>query len=216
MLNALIDLDGTIADPRAGMISCLRFALDAVRHPAPSDDELAGHIGPPLRETLKVILGASHEGKGARALEAFRERYESGGIFETAVYPGIPEMLAEFRRREGRVFVATSKPTVYSVRILEHFAMSALFAAIHGCDLDGTRADKKALIAHILASEALDPSKTVMVGDRAQDIVGARANGIASIGALWGYGSREELVEAGASALCDDPRNLCDVLLRVT
>jgi phosphoglycolate phosphatase len=214
VLNALIDLDGTIADPRAGWVACMRIALRDVRCPLPSDDELARHIGPPLRETVRAILGDAHRGKEARVLEVHREHYQSGRMLETSIYPGIPEMLAELRRRGARAIVATSKPTVFSVKILEHFGLATHFAAIHGCDLDGTRANKKDLIAHILASESLDPSRTTMIGDRAQDIVGAKANGIASIGALWGYGSRDELVEAGASALCQNPSMLCEVFFR--
>ncbi len=212
MLNALIDLDGTIADPRAGMIACVRHALADVQCPAPSDDEIASHIGPPLRDTLRHILGPAHEAKQSRALQAFRERYESGGMFETNVYPGIVEMLVRLRERGAKVFVATSKPTAYSVRILEHCGLAPHFASIHGCEMDGTRANKKDLIAHILAAESLDPSVTVMVGDRAQDIVGARANDIASVGTLWGYGSQEELIAAGAWALCEHPSMLPDTL----
>jgi phosphoglycolate phosphatase len=196
------------------MIACVRHALADVQCPAPSDDDIARHIGPPLRDTLRQILGKAHEAKQERALAAYRERYEAGGMFEMSVYRGIPEMLSELRRRGARAIVATSKPTIYSVRILDRFGLSPHFTAIHGCEMDGTRSNKKELIAHILERESLDPAMTMMVGDRAQDIFGAKANGIASIGALWGYGSRDELIEAGASALCQNPSMLADLLFQ--
>jgi phosphoglycolate phosphatase len=110
------------------------------------------------------------------------------------------------------LFVATSKPTVYARRILEHFGLAHLFSGIYGSEFDGTRSNKAELIAHLLSDKALEPASTVMIGDRAHDVVGALANGVRPIGALWGYGTREELAGAGATQFCERPSQLPETL----
>ena len=205
-------MDGTITDPRDAMLTCMRFALAEVRCECPPDDEIVRYIGPPLREALRAIVGDGNDAKLSLALERFRDRYASGGILENTVYPGIPEALESLREAGARLFLATSKPTVYATRILQHCGLGDLFTGVHGSDLDGTRANKAELIGHVLHAESLDPVQCLMIGDRSQDIVGARANGVASIGALWGYGSREELSAAGATALCEHPSMLFDAV----
>ena len=134
------------------------------------------------------------------------------GIFENEVYPGIREALDRLKQSGATLFVATSKPTTFAERIVEHFALGEPITAVFGSELDGTRSDKAELIAHIMNTRSLDPAATCMVGDRAQDMRGAKANRIRGIGALWGYGSREELVSAGAAALCEQPTDLFEVL----
>ena len=213
MVTALVDMDGTITDPRQGMLTCMRFALAEVGCECPPDDEIVRHIGPPLRDALRAILGTAHGARAEFALERFRHRYMEGGILENSVYPGIPDALADLRRRRVRVLLATSKPIAYATQILRNTRLAEYFDGVYGSELDGTRADKGKLIAYILERESLDRSATSMVGDRAQDILGARANGIASIGVLWGYGSREELVDAGASVLCQNPSMLCETIV---
>lgn len=110
------------------------------------------------------------------------------------------------------LFVATSKPKVFAERIVERFGLGEFFKAIHGSELDGTRIKKGDVISHALTVEKLSPESTVMVGDRLHDIAGARENGLFSVGVLWGFGSREELIEAGAGVLCEEPKNLTGVL----
>jgi phosphoglycolate phosphatase len=129
------------------------------------------------------------------------------------VYPAIPQLLADLNAAGRRLFIATSKPTVYALPILKHFGLDGQFAAIYGSELDGRRADKRALLAHILEIERLQASEIVMVGDRKHDIIGARANGIRSIGVTYGYGSEAELKEAGADLLCASVDALRSALL---
>ncbi len=111
-----------------------------------------------------------------------------------------------------RLFVATSKPRAFAERIVEYFGLAQFFRAVYGSELNGVNADKKDLLAYLLRAESLSPAITVMVGDRAHDVLGARANRLFSVGVLWGYGSTEELVSAGADALCEAPRALGDAL----
>jgi phosphoglycolate phosphatase len=210
-MNVLFDLDGTLTDPRRGFIGCIRHALSAMGRRCPPEAELATLIGPPLQQTFTELL-ASDAADVATAVDLYRDRFSRIGMFENAVYPGIEEALQALRTTGAALFVATSKPTLYAKRILEHFRLSAYFKAVHGSELDGLRAGKVELIAHVLAAERLPPALTHMVGDREHDMRGAVANGVRAVGALWGYGSRDELVAAGASSLCERPSGLAAAL----
>jgi phosphoglycolate phosphatase len=207
-MNVLIDLDGTLTDPRAGFVACINHALTGLGQAARTDDEIAAHIGPPLSETLSTLLGARHEHRVDDAVALYRERYSSSGILEATLYADIPPALEELRSSGARLFVATSKPRTFALRILDHFDLSRYFSGVYGSELDGTRADKRHLIAYILERESMAPETAVMVGDRAQDIRGAQANGLGSVGVLWGYGSRAELEAVGADALIEHPAQL--------
>ena len=207
----LLDLDGTLTDPRVGIVGCIKHALAGVSATCPSDAELERYIGPPLRDTFAQILGRD-EAQIAVAMRLYRERFAAIGMFENEVYPDIPLALGALQRLGARLVVATSKPKVYAERIIEHFGLGDYFRAIYGSELDGTRANKNELISHLLQAEGISPATAYMVGDRAHDMIGARANGVCAVGALWGYGSREELVAAGAIAVCERPGDLACVL----
>jgi phosphoglycolate phosphatase len=204
-LNVLLGLDGTLADSREGILRCIRHALCCLGEPCPADGELLRYIGPPLMHSFRAYFGGD-AAKAARALELYRERFAATGLFENAVYPEVPAMLAALRSRGARIFVATAKPATYAERIVRHFALGA--DAVYGSELDGARSNKAELIAHLLRCEGLAPPAAVMVGDREHDMRGAAANGVRGIGALWGYGTREELLAAGAAALCERPGEL--------
>ena len=130
------------------------------------------------------------------------------GQYENRVYDGIPELLAERRAAGQRLFVATSKPTCFAETIAAHFGLADYFEAVYGSELDGTRTDKKELLAHLLAEEDLCPRETLMIGDRRYDIEGGAANGLATVGVAYGYGGEAELRAAGADHLCDSPAAL--------
>jgi phosphoglycolate phosphatase len=129
-------------------------------------------------------------------------------MFENRVYDGIPACLDALRQAGHELFVVTTKPTVFAARILEHFALTEYFRAVHGSELDGTHAAKSDLIAHVLRAERLDAAAAVMIGDRRHDIEGALANGVRACGVAWGFGSRAELLAAGAEVLANDPGDL--------
>jgi phosphoglycolate phosphatase len=210
-MNILMDLDGTLTDPREGIVACIRHALEGVGHECPPDSEMLSYIGPPLHDSFGMLFGAGEAKKIARAIELYRERFSTVGMFENGVYPGIPEALAALQAPGVRLFVATSKPRIYAERIVEHYGLARYFGRVYGAELDGTRSKKADLIAHVLSTEALTPQETCMVGDRMHDMTGARANGVLPIGVLWGYGSREELLAAGAALLCEQPSNLATI-----
>jgi phosphoglycolate phosphatase len=206
--SLLFDLDGTICDPREGIVRCLKYALTRLEHAIPPEAELVRYIGPPLYESFAALLNSNDTELIKRAVELYRERFATTGMFENSVYPGIADLLAGLCAERYRLYVVTSKPTIFAEKILHHFDLAAHFLNVHGSEFDGTRADKNNLIAYVLEREQLIPTDTVMIGDREHDILGALANGVRPIGVLWGYGSPEELTKAGALALCDTPVSL--------
>lgn len=208
---ALVDLDGTITDPRPGIIGAYRHALTEMGIEAPPEEELLWVIGPPLRQSFpKLGVAESHV---EAALEHYRAFYSAGAMFNAPVYDGMPEAFTALRAAGVTLIVATSKPHVMARPILAHFGLDGHFHAIHGAELDGRNDDKGDLLAHIMAEEGVDPAEAVMIGDRKFDILAARRHGIANIGVLWGYGGEAELNEAGADRLCATPQDLAMMVL---
>jgi phosphoglycolate phosphatase len=199
------DLDGTLTDPKPGITRSIQYALQKLDHPTiPTEDELTWCIGPPLRASFVRILGA--EDHADRAVSLYRERFSDIGLYENAVYDGIAEVLTTLSQSGQKLFVATSKPHVFAERIVEHFGLRAHFEYVFGSELDGTRVDKSHLLEYALKKAAVNPSETLMIGDRSHDIVGAKNNGMQAIGVLYGYGSKDELLGAGASQVCATPQ----------
>lgn len=211
-MNVLFDLDGTLTDPAEGILRSVSYALERMGIAAPPLEDLNWVIGPPLQRSLAKILGSDDPALSARCLALYRERFGEIGLFENELYEGVPEMLGELRRQGRRLYVATSKPTVYAARILAHFQIAGFFEGTFGSELDGTRTDKGELLRHLIEVEDLDASHTVMVGDRKHDVAGALANGVPCIGALYGYGSRDELQAAGAHAFAESPAEVAEVV----
>jgi phosphoglycolate phosphatase len=211
---ALFDLDGTLTDPKIGITRSVQYALESLGRHVPDADELTWMIGPPLIASFTKLLG-SPEG-APEALRLYRERFGVTGLFENEVYAGIPTLLQDIRQKGVRLFVATSKPHVYARRILEHFDLLQFFSEIFGSELDNRNADKRDLIRHILDQERFDSAQAVMIGDREHDAIGAKTNGMAAIGVTWGYGSRQELLDAGVARLVDSPHDLAEPILKLT
>lgn len=210
--NVLFDLDGTLTDPVEGITRCIQYALEQMSVQPPSRADLLLHIGPPLRNTFSLILQTEDKPAIERAVELYRERFADVGMFENEVYDGVPEMLAQIRTPSRRLFLATSKMRAFTLRILDHFALSQYFDGVYGSEPDGTLGEKADLIRHILASEQLRPGETLMVGDRKYDIAGAKENNCLALGVTYGYGSAEELLEAGADFLCQSPMGVAELL----
>jgi len=173
---------------------------------APEADDLTWCIGPPLLGSFEQLLGDKNQ--ATDALKKYRERFSEIGIFENDLYPEIADTLRTLIDRKYRLFVATSKPTVYAKRIVDHFELAGYFDDVYGSDLDGTRSDKSELLSFLMKTADVKPEHAAMVGDRRYDITGARNNHMRPIGVLYGYGSKTELIEAGAEAVCDRPTGL--------
>lgn len=210
----LWDLDGTLTNSFLGISRSLQHVMRALGHPVPEAESLRQYIGPPMQATLTRLVG-DDPARVAEGLRLYRERYGAVGKLENEVIPGIPEALEAVARSGPRMFVATSKLETYSVDIVRHFGLQPYFQAVHGSQLDGARADKGELIAHVLEAESLDPGRTVMIGDRLHDVSGALKNGVAVVGVLWGFGDRAELEAAGATAIAEHPAELPALIERL-
>ena len=200
--TALFDLDGTLTDPYEGITRSVQYSLKRFGIEVEDRRRLACFIGPPLNESYIKYFGFSEE-DSFRAVDVYREYFADKGIFENEVYPGIPEMLGRLKEAGLVLAVATSKPTVYAKRILDRFGLAGYFTLCDGSELDGTRVYKEEVIAHAMDALKCDPASTVMVGDRSHDVVGAQKNSIPCIGVTYGYGTREELISAGAICAVD-------------
>lgn len=210
--HLLFDLDGTLTDPREGILRSMQHALARLGAEVPSEAHLERYIGPPLRDTFRDLLpGRASEVE--RAVDLYREHFVPVGMFENRVYPGIPALLQALVDAGRRLHLCTSKPHPFARRILEHFRLDRFFASIHGSELDGTRNEKGELVAYLLRQEGLAPARCLMLGDRRFDVEAAAQCGIASVGVLWGYGSRSELQDAGARWLAESPEALAAWLL---
>jgi phosphoglycolate phosphatase len=199
----LVDLDGTLTNPVEGIVGCFRLALEALGRSAPPAAELTWIIGSSLRRSFARMLG--DVGDPEEALDIYRRRYSTKGLFEAVVYNGVSEALADLRAAGTRLFLCTTKPAVFAERILSHFDLGGHFDGVYGDELDGRYEDKGDLIALILKSQELEAADCCMWGDRKHDVVAASRHGIPTIGALWGYGAADELRAAGAAALCESP-----------
>lgn len=206
------DLDGTLTDPKPGITGSIQYALKKLDLPVPSQDELTWCIGPPLRDSFVRILGG--DDRADLAVSLYRERFGDVGLYENAVYPDIEHILGALKASQGRLFVATSKARVFAVRIIEHFGLNSYFEHVFGAELDGTRVHKTDLLAYALETTGVNASQALMIGDRSHDMIGAKNNGMSAIGVLYGYGSREELLGAGASHVCATPREVLDHIHR--
>jgi len=209
----LFDLDGTLTDPKEGITRSVAHALKCMGIEAPEDlDELCKFIGPPLKDSFIRYYGMS-DADAQTAVSKYREHFSQGGLFENEVYEGMRELLEILKSKGKTLIVATSKPQLFSEMILEHFGLSQYFDFVSGSEFDGTRVEKAEVIAHAIKECGIDKSSAVMVGDRSYDVVGAKANGLPCIGVLYGYGSREELEEAGADFIVATVSELKDMLI---
>jgi phosphoglycolate phosphatase len=210
-MDILIDLDGTLIDPKPGLIGSVQYALDKLGHPVPPTEDLLWLIGPPFRVSFPKLLGSAE--RTEEAITHYRECYFNGGMYDAVVYDGVPAALDMLGSAGCRLFLATAKPHYYARPILEHFGLARHFTGIHGPELDGTNDHKHDLIAHIIAQRRVRPDTAVMIGDREFDVTAAARNGIRTVGVTWGYGSAEELHTAGAAALCHAPSDLASAVL---
>ena len=207
----LFDLYGTLTDSTEGILNCLIYAIERMGFEVPEDTNI--FLGPPIRQSFAEFLGMNGE-QVDEAVRIFRERYSDTGLFENRVYDGIPGMLERLKSGGKRLMVATSKPQVYAVRIFERFGLAQYFEIVGGAELDGSRDYKDEVIEYVLAKAGItDRSTVLMIGDRRQDVLGAHKTDIECMGILWGYGSVEELTQAGADYIARTPQEAADMLL---
>lgn len=211
-MHLLFDLDGTLTDSREGVVRCIQHALECMGRGVPPATALTTCVGPPLAGSFARLLETSDAALIDQAIEAYRQRFERFGMFENAVYPGIRDALTEFVTAGHNLCVVTVKPRLYARQILEYFALAGLFSAVYGPDLGDRQYTKSELIREACSGKGLAFGSGVMVGDRAEDILGAKESGLRSIGVTWGYGERAELEAAQPDRLVSSSEELVEYI----
>ena len=205
----LFDLDGTLMNTKEGITRCAAYALEHYGIQE-EPDHLDFFIGPPLHVSFQEFYGFDSE-KAAEAARIYRERYKDIGVFECEPYAGISDVLRQLKEDGFQLGVATSKPEVFAVRILEKFEFIGYFNFVTGSLLDNTRSDKKEVIEEALRRFEVPEDRicdVLMVGDRKHDIIGAKQTGLSSMGVKFGFAKENELEESGADYIAELPADI--------
>lgn len=205
----LFDLDGTLTESGEGIIKSVEYALEKLGVTENDPENLKRYVGPPLKESFMKFSGLNEE-QAEQGIGYYRERYTKVGMFENRLYPQIPELLEVLKINDKILGVASSKPEIFVNQILEHFGIAQYFQVIVGSELDGRRSKKEEVIEEALLRLHMqtERDKVLMVGDKEQDVNGARSCGLQCIGVAYGYGTREELSQAGAVYIADTVEDL--------
>ncbi len=199
----LFDLDGTLTDSKEGITKSVQYALKAFGIEEEDLDRLCCFIGPPLKDSFMRYYGFSEE-DAKKAVIVYREYFSARGLYENRVYEGAEKVLQSLLDSGKKLYVASSKPEYFVRKILKHFHMDSYFRFMGGSDMEEVRGQKADVIRYVLEECGItDRDKAVMIGDREHDILGAKEVGIDSVGVLYGFGSRQELEEAGAGAIAE-------------
>ena len=211
--HCFFDLDGTLVNSAPGITSSVQYALQKCGIEPPPAEELLGFIGPSLMYGFSHFYNMNEE-ESRRAVNFYREIYTAGGMFKCEPYGGIRALLDALREKGIVCVLATGKPHIYANQILKHWKLDDYFSFVSGPELDGTRDPKHEVIAYAMEHLHLtDVSKILMIGDRDNDVLGAKHHGMDCAGVLWGFGTREELLGAGAIAVYDSPKALQNAIL---
>ena len=208
----LFDLDGTLTDPGIGITNSVMYALKKFNIDVEDRATLYKFIGPPLLESFEKYYGFSKE-ESELALTYYREYFKPKGLYENEVYEGIEAVLTELKSRKKVLIVATSKPEAFAVEILQHFHLDRYFDFIAGATMDEKRTKKADVIAYALEQcKITDKASAIMIGDREHDVLGAKQVGLDSVGVLYGYGNYEELKNAGATYIVENPEEILKII----
>jgi len=208
----IFDLDGTISDPAVGIARSVNYALSAFGYPTVPESEIPQYIGPPLDVVFSQIIEAASPDRLRDMVLKFRERYGEIGYAENTVYVGIPEALEYLASQAIPMGICTGKRADFAERILKMFCLRDYFEFVCGGDVGIRKEDQ---LRGLVAEHAVGQF-SVMIGDRAVDIIAAHANGLRSVGVLWGHGSALELAEAGPDRVLQSPEQLKELVSTIS
>ncbi|MCK5044722.1 HAD hydrolase-like protein [Candidatus Parcubacteria bacterium] len=207
----LFDLDGTLTDSKPGVTKSIQYSLSKFGIEVADLDELTKFIGPSFRESLMVWYGFSEKDLKL-AIKYYHEHFKEKGMFDNSPYSNIDKTLTALKEKGKKLAVATLKPTVFADQILDHFDLSHYFEHIIGSDLNGQFFGKKEIIGECIKRfNEPNKEKYIMVGDTKYDILGAKEAGISSVGVLYGYGLKEDLINAGADCLVSSHEDILEL-----
>lgn len=209
----LFDLDGTLIDSRRGIVHSLRLALEDSHVHVPVEHDFTWCLGASLWKIFEHYLQTTDKVKLEHAVATYRHIYRDGPMFEYDIYDGVVDTLSSLTASGCRIAIATAKAHEYAREVIEASSLHQYINHVYGSELDGTNVEKRDLLRHVLSQEATASSDVVMIGDRNHDIDGARANGVANIGVLYGYGTAEEI--AHADALVDHASAIVDAIAQL-
>ena len=208
----LFDLDGTLTNPEIGITNSVMYALEKFGIKVEDRKELHPFIGPPLSYSFQTYYGLS-EADSELAIKYYRENFSVNGLYENEVYEGVENMLQELKESGKTLVIATSNPEEFTLKILEHFDLLKYFDFVAGATMDGSRGEKADVIRYALELAGIeDKSKTIMIGDRKYDILGAKESDLKSIGVLYGFGDYDELSKAGADYIVENVNDIIKYL----
>jgi phosphoglycolate phosphatase len=208
----IFDLDGTLVDSAPGIRNSFVAAFKDLGLKAPTHDQI--EIGPPIAQSLKKMLHPFEE-RYDEALMAYRKHYAESGVYKATFYPGVRELLSKFAERKINLVVATAKLTKFAKLLLKDQGADDLFKGqIFGSGPAGELSDKAELLKFVIRELKLDAATSFMIGDRKHDMIAANKNNMPSIGVKWGYGSSEELLQAGANHIVSTPQELEQLVWR--
>ena len=207
----IFDFDGTVAETGRSIAACVRYALEKMGKPVPSEDVLRKFVGPPLYDSFRKLCGLDHD-EANQGVAFYRERYSAGGLLECDIYPGFTPMVKALKAKGAWVAVASGKPEMFLRRIIEHHGLTPYFDAVAGPDPSNISSDKRAQVLSVLP-EGAKPEDACMVGDRCFDVDAGRALGMHTVAVEYGYGSRAEFEASGADKIVATVAELAEYLL---
>ena len=209
----IFDLDGTLSESGEGITKSVQYMLEKLGIIEPDLKKLECFIGPPLHISLMELYGLDLD-TAWKGVSYYRERFVEKGIYENQPYNGVVKMLKKLKDAGKTLAIATSKPQPQTDVIIKRYGFDEILDCVIGPDLKSKTTTKADVVSFVIDRLGCDKSRTVMVGDKHHDIDGAKANGIKSIGVLYGYGSRQELEESGADIIVDSVAELEKLLLK--
>lgn len=209
--NVLFDLDGTLVDSSRTIATCIGYALERVGVESACSTPVTEMIGSPLLDIFRSEFGLS-DTQTDDAIDHYREHYDALRQAGSRVYDGVDEVLSGLQNGGFRLFVATVKPAPIADRVLRDLGLRPYFEGISGSSMDHVRRTKAGIIAHVIETWEIDPRRSMMVGDRGQDILGARENAMRATAVSYGFGSRDELQSAAPDYIVEQPRELPAIL----
>lgn len=207
----LLDFDGTIADTGEGIFSSVRYAIEAMGFDPLPEDIIHTFIGPPVFSSFKRALNLSDE-DSAMAVEKYRERYVESGIYQLEFYDGIQQLMEDMKKSGIKLAIASSKPENFIIKILDFLKMDNFFDYISSPESDKAPENKTSLVERAISHLGVEKSRAIMIGDRYFDIDGAKGAGIDSIGVTFGFGSKDELQNAGATYIAESADDIRKII----
>lgn len=205
-VNLVFDLDGTLTDPALGFVRCINYALTEHGLSNVPEDELKKYIGPPLDGTFREILKLDDTDNVNSFVSKYRDRYYEVGYRENIIYEGIPEALLALKSLGMTMGVCTSKRTDLAELILDRFDILDNFQFVNGADIGTVKSEQLA----VLSLRGHVNNQSIMIGDRAIDIISAHKNNMRSAGVLYGYGDWDEIIDARPDWCVELPEYLVD------